>query len=57
MNRLTNMVDAVGTFRYSYDRAGLLLSADGPSASDTVTCAYLNRQRASLTLPEPGASD
>jgi len=30
LNRLTNMVDAVGTTVYGYDSAGQLLSEDGP---------------------------
>ena len=55
LNRLTNMVDAVGATRYSYDRAGLLLTEDGPWAYDTVTSIYTNRLRASLTLQQPGA--
>ena len=35
LNRLTNMVDAVGTTVYGYDAAGLLLNEDGPWAGDT----------------------
>ena len=34
--RLTGMVDAVGTTKYSYTAAGQLLTEDGPFNSDTV---------------------
>jgi YD repeat-containing protein len=37
LNRLTNMVDAAGTTKYSYYTGGLLWTEDGPWASDTVT--------------------
>ena len=43
LNRVTNMVDEVGTTRYSYDAAGQLLTEDGPFTSDTVTNTYSNR--------------
>jgi hypothetical protein len=33
-NRLTNMVDGVGTTIYGYDAAGQLLTEDGPWPSD-----------------------
>jgi hypothetical protein len=36
-NRMTNMVDAVGTNSYTYTAGGQLLTDDGPFASDTVT--------------------
>lgn len=36
LNRLTNVVDALGTTRFSYTAAGQLLSEDGPWADDTV---------------------
>jgi RHS repeat-associated protein len=58
LNRLTNMVDAVGTSRYTYTAWGALLSEDGPWADDTVTYAYTtNRLRSKLTLAQPNASD
>jgi YD repeat-containing protein len=53
LNRLTNMVDAVGTNRYTYTAAGQLLTEDGPFASDTVTNTYLNRLRVGLSLAQP----
>ncbi len=53
LNRLTNMVDGVGTTRYTYDAAGQLLTEDGPFASDTVTNIYWNRLRAKMNLQQP----
>jgi YD repeat-containing protein len=41
VNRLTNMVEAVGATTYTYDSAGAILSEDGPWASDTITCYEL----------------
>src|SRR2546423_271946 len=52
-NRLTNMVDAVGTTAYSYTAGGELYTEDGPFASDTVTNTYVNRQRTKLVLGQP----
>ncbi len=57
MNRLTNLVDAVGTTRYSYDQAGQVLSEDGPWGSDTVSYSYQHRSRQSLSVQAPNASD
>ncbi len=56
LNRLTNLVDAVGTNAYTYDAAGQLLSEDGPWSSDTVSYTYTNRLRKSLSLLQPGAA-
>lgn len=57
-NRLTNMMDAVGTTRYSYAAFGALASEDGPWDRDTVTYAYTtNRLRSKLSLVQPNASD
>ncbi|MGA9779657.1 MAG: bifunctional DNA primase/polymerase, partial [Verrucomicrobiia bacterium] len=56
LNRLTNMVDAVGTTVYSYDSVGQLLSEAGPWASDTVSYTYTNRLRMGLSLSQPGGS-
>ena len=53
LNRMTNMVDAVGTTRYTYDAAGQLLTEDGPFTSDTVTNTYSNRRRVALSLQQP----
>jgi RHS repeat-associated protein len=50
LNRLTNMVDAAGTTRYTYDAAGQVLSEDGPWDNDTVSVTYNNRLRTALAL-------
>jgi RHS repeat-associated protein len=55
-NRLTQIVDGVGTtvYGYSYDRLG---SEDGPWANDTVSFTYNNAQlRSGLTLQQPVGS-
>jgi RHS repeat-associated protein len=56
LNRPLNMVDGVGNTAYSYDAAGQLLTEDGPWANDTVTYAYTNRLRMSLSLQAPSGS-
>ena len=53
LNRLTNMVDAVGTTVYGYDVAGQLLSEDGPWSSDIVNCTYANHLRTGLSVQSP----
>src|SRR5437867_3552981 len=53
LNRLTNMVDAAGTTKYTYTAGNQLRTEDGPFASDTVTNGYLNRLRVSLSLQQP----
>jgi RHS repeat-associated protein len=50
---MTNMVDGLGTTKYTYSPAGQLLSEDGPFASDIVTNGYSNRMRTSLGLQQP----
>ncbi len=55
LNRLTNMVDGVGTTVYGYDAVGQLLSEDGPWANDTVSYTYENRLRANMSLQAPNA--
>jgi RHS repeat-associated protein len=57
-NRLTNMVDAVGSTAYRYTDFGALLSEDGPWDDDKVTYGYTtNRLRSKLSLLQPNASD
>jgi RHS repeat-associated protein len=56
LNRLTSMVDGVGTTLYGYDAVGQVLSEDGPWPSDTVSYTYANRLRTGLTLQMPSAS-
>ena len=56
-NRVTNMVDAVGTTRFTYAGFGALLSEDGPWENDTVSYAYDNGQRRNgLSVQAPNAS-
>jgi YD repeat-containing protein len=53
LSRMTNMVDGIGTTKYTYSAAGQLLTEDGPFAGDTVTNAYWNRSRTNLSLQQP----
>ena len=53
MNRLTSMIDGVGTNVFTYTTTGQLLSEDGPFASDTLTNGYSNRFRTGLGLQQP----
>jgi len=53
LNRMTNMVDASGTTKYTYTAGNQLLTEDGPFASDTVTNTYVNRLRSGLSLQQP----
>jgi RHS repeat-associated protein len=56
LNRLTNMLDGVGTTRYTYDGVSQILSEDGPWSDDTVTYGYTAMQRTSLSLQQPTGS-
>ena len=40
LNRLTNMVDAIGTTKYTYTAGNQLLTEDGPFGSDVLTNGY-----------------
>lgn len=53
LNRLTNMVDGIGTTAFSYTDGNELLTEDGPFASDILTNNYVNRLRTSLSLQQP----
>jgi RHS repeat-associated protein len=53
LNRVTNMVDAMGTTKYAYTAGNQVWTEDGPFASDTVTNAYVNRLRVALGLGQP----
>ena len=53
LNRLTNMIDGVGTNRFTYTPTGQLLSETGPWISNTLTYSYLQGHRASLTQSQP----
>src|SRR5581483_7024726 len=56
LNRVTNMLDAVGTTRYTYTAVSQLLSEDGPWSNDTITYGYTAMQRTSLSLQQPVSS-
>src|SRR5881397_900947 len=45
LNRLTNMVDSVGTTKFYWTAGDQLAAEDGPWANDTVTNTYNNRFR------------
>ena len=51
LNRMTNMVDGLGTNYFSYDAVGQLLGSGGLWSGDAVSYAYSSRLRSSLTLP------
>jgi RHS repeat-associated protein len=53
LNRLTNMVDAVGTTLFTYSGSGQLLTEDGPFANDTITNVYWSRMRTNISLAQP----
>jgi RHS repeat-associated protein len=53
LNRLTKMVDGVGTNNYTYTSGNQLLSEGGVFASDLVTNGYVNRLRTGLGLQQP----
>jgi len=56
VNRLTNMVDGVGTTKYTYTAFGAPQSEDGPWADDTVTLTYQAGLRSGSSLQQPSAS-
>jgi RHS repeat-associated protein len=56
LNRVTQMVDGIGTTVYTYDSNGNLLSEDGPWDQDTVSYSYTSSGlRSQLTLLQPNA--
>jgi len=54
-NRLTNMVDGIGTTHYSYDAMGLLTSEDGPWANHRVSYVNLANKTLSSVAYTPQA--
>jgi RHS repeat-associated protein len=57
LNRLTNMVDALGATVYGYNTVGQLLSEDGPWGNDMVSYTYQNRLLTGMNVQAPvGAS-
>ncbi len=56
-NRLTNMVDGIGSTAFSWTGGDQLQSEDGPWENDAVSYFYNDsRQRAGLSLQQPNAS-
>lgn len=53
VGRLTNMVDGVGSTKFSYSAANQLISEDGPWADDSITLSYNRRLRSAMVLAEP----
>ena len=53
LNRLTNMVDAVGTTKFNYTASGQLLTEESPFANSTTTNIYWSRMRTNLSLQQP----
>lgn len=57
-NRMTNMVDGVGTSSFTYNEYGAPLTEDGPWVGDKVTYSYnAARARSGLSLSQPNATD
>jgi len=56
LNRLTNVVDVIGTTKFNYTDAGQLLTEDGPWANDTVSYGYSARRRSSMSVLQPNAA-
>jgi RHS repeat-associated protein len=50
LNRVKEMMDAVGPTIFTYTRVGQLASEDGPWSNDTLTNVYSQRLRSSSTL-------
>lgn len=53
LNRLTNMVDASGTTKYTYTAGNQLWTEVQPFANSTVTNTYVNRLRTAMSLQQP----
>jgi len=56
LNRLTRMVDGVGTNTFGYSEIGQLTNETGPWAGDTVSVGYGQQLRTSLSLSEPSGT-
>lgn len=59
LSRLTNMIDAVGTTKFTYTTADDLLTEDGPWNNDTITYGYhanVPHLRTSLSLQQPSGT-
>lgn len=55
-NRLTNMVDAIGTTTFGYTLAGQLASEAGPWPNDGINYTYSQGLRTGLTINQPSGS-
>src|SRR5437879_245539 len=53
LNRLTNMVDASGTTKFTWTAGNQLYTEDGPFSSATLTNVYFNRMRTNMALQQP----
>ena len=53
LNRLTNMVDGVGTTKYSYTAGNQVLTESQPFSNSTITNTHVNRLRTSMSLQQP----
>jgi RHS repeat-associated protein len=56
VNRLTNMIDGIGTTAFTWTPGGQLASEDGPWSSDAVSYSYSHRLRSGLSLQQVSAS-
>jgi RHS repeat-associated protein len=56
LNRLTNMVDGIGSTVFAWTPGGQLASEDGPWSSDAVSYGYSHRLRSGLSLQQASAS-
>jgi len=56
LDRLTNMLDGVGTTTFTWTDGDQLASETGPWADDTVSYAYTQRLRTGMNIAQPNAS-
>jgi RHS repeat-associated protein len=56
LNRLVGLVDQAGTTGFTWTDGNQVASEDGPWSEDTVSYAYLGRQRQSHSVVQPNAS-
>jgi RHS repeat-associated protein len=56
LNRLTNMLDGVGSTVFGWTPGSQLATEDGPWPGDTVSYSYTDRLRTALQLSQPNAS-
>ncbi len=56
LNRLTNMMDAIGATAFTWTPGDQLAGETGPWANDAIGYTYNNRLRGSVSLAQPSAS-